>query len=69
MSAAPKFKNNVKISQRHGAREWLLEKILLLILMPLSIWVAFTGFMAIRAVILGMRVATDRWMITGAPRS
>lgn len=44
MSAAPKFKNNVKISQRHGAREWLLEKILLAILMPLSIWVAFTGF-------------------------
>jgi len=44
VSAAPKFKNNVKISQRHGAREWLLEKVLLLILMPLSIWVAFTGF-------------------------
>lgn len=44
MSAAPKFKNNVKISQRHGAREWLLEKVLLAILMPLSIWVAFTGF-------------------------
>ena len=44
MSAAPKFKNNVKISQRHGAREWMLEKILLALLMPLSIWVAFTGF-------------------------
>lgn len=32
------------------------------------LWVAFTGFMAIRAAILGMRVATDRWMVTGAPR-
>ncbi len=32
------------------------------------LWVAFTGFMAIRAVILGKRVNTDRWMVTGAPR-
>jgi len=32
------------------------------------LWVAFTGFMAIRGVILGMRVQTDRWMVTGAPR-
>lgn len=34
----------------------------------LWLWVAFTGFMAIRAVILGLRVQTDRWMVTGAPR-
>src|SRR5690606_3037451 len=34
----------------------------------LWLWVAFTGFMAIRGVILGMRVQTDRWMVTGAPR-
>ncbi|MDO5502972.1 MAG: MATE family efflux transporter [Actinomycetia bacterium] len=32
------------------------------------LWVAFTGFMAIRAVLLGLRVQTDRWMVTGAPR-
>ena len=44
MSAAPKFKNNVKISERHGAGEWKLEKALLLLLMPLSLWVASTGF-------------------------
>ncbi|KAB7745473.1 MATE family efflux transporter [Nostocoides sp. F2B08] len=34
----------------------------------LWLWLAFTGFMAIRAVLLGMRVRTDRWMVTGAPR-
>ena len=32
------------------------------------LWLAFTGFMAIRAVLLGLRVQTDRWMVTGAPR-
>ena len=44
MSAAPKFKNNVKISERHGAGEWKLENALLLILMPLSLWVASSAF-------------------------
>jgi putative MATE family efflux protein len=34
----------------------------------LWLWLAFTGFMAIRAVLLGMRVRTDRWMVVGAPR-
>ena len=32
------------------------------------LWVAFSGFMAIRAVLLGARVRTDRWMVTGATR-
>lgn len=44
MSAAPKFKNNVKISERHGAGEWKLEKLALLALMPLGLWVLSTGF-------------------------
>ena len=30
MSAAPKFKNHVKISERHGAGEWKIEKLALL---------------------------------------
>ena len=42
MSAAPKFKNNVKISERHGAGEWKLEKLALLALMPLGLWVLST---------------------------
>lgn len=44
MSAAPKFKNHVKISERHGAGEWKLEKLALLALMPLGLWVLWSGF-------------------------
>ena len=44
MSAAPKFKNNVKISERHGAGEWKLEKLALLALMPLGLWVLSSAF-------------------------
>ena len=44
MSAAPKFKNNVKISERHGAGEWKIEKLALLALMPLGLWALSTGF-------------------------
>ncbi len=43
MSAA-KFKNNVKISERHGASEWKVEKLALLALMPLGLWVLSSGF-------------------------
>ena len=32
------------------------------------LWLAFTGFMAIRATLMWMRVRTDRWMVTGASR-
>lgn len=38
------FKNGVKISERHGAGEWTVEKVCLLILMPLGVWVASTAF-------------------------
>ena len=44
MSSAAKFKNNVKVSERHGAGEWLIERILLVALLPLGLWVASTGF-------------------------
>ena len=40
MSGAAKFKNNVKVSERHGAGEWTIEKLLLAALMPLGLWVA-----------------------------
>jgi succinate dehydrogenase / fumarate reductase membrane anchor subunit len=43
VSSAPKFKNNVKISERHGASEWKTEKLALLALMPLGVWVASSG--------------------------
>ncbi|MNH51750.1 hypothetical protein D3C73_34000 [compost metagenome] len=44
MSAAPKFKNHVKISERHGAGEWKIEKLALLALMPLGLWALSSGF-------------------------
>lgn len=39
-----KFKNNVKVSERHGAGEWLIERVLLIALIPLGLWAASTGF-------------------------
>ncbi|MGL5866423.1 MAG: MATE family efflux transporter [Dermatophilaceae bacterium] len=32
------------------------------------LWLAFTGFMAVRATLMWLRVRTDRWMVTGAAR-
>jgi len=40
VSSPAKFRNRVKISERHGAGEWTIEKLLLAALMPLSLWVA-----------------------------
>ena len=42
MSSPVKFKNNVKVSERHGAGEWLIERILLVALLPLGLWVLST---------------------------
>ncbi|MFW2346749.1 MAG: succinate dehydrogenase, partial [Brevundimonas mediterranea] len=39
-----RFKNNVKISERHGAGEWLAERVLLVVVLPLGLWVASTAF-------------------------
>ena len=44
MSRAVQFKNGVKVSERHGAGEWTLEKILLGLFIPLGIWLASTAF-------------------------
>ena len=38
------FVKSVKVSERHGAGEWLIERILLVALLPLGLWVASTGF-------------------------
>ena len=44
MSGAAKFHKGVKISERHGAGEWKTEKLALLALMPLGLWVVSTAF-------------------------
>lgn len=44
MSHPAQYRNGVRVSERHGAGEWTLEKILLAALMPLGVWVASTAF-------------------------
>ncbi|MDP2117448.1 MAG: succinate dehydrogenase, hydrophobic membrane anchor protein [Brevundimonas sp.] len=46
MSRATKtFVNRVKVSERHGAAEWTAERASSLILVPLTIWGLWSGFM------------------------
>lgn len=42
MSGPTVFRKKVKVSERHGAGEWATEKVALLLLMPLGVWVAST---------------------------
>ena len=44
MSGPVKHIKGVRVSERHGAGEWTLEKLLLLALMPLGVWLLSTGF-------------------------
>jgi succinate dehydrogenase / fumarate reductase membrane anchor subunit len=44
VSGSVQFRNGVKISERHGAGEWTLEKILLALMMPLGVWLLSTAF-------------------------
>ncbi|WP_298158813.1 succinate dehydrogenase, hydrophobic membrane anchor protein [Brevundimonas sp.] len=44
MSAHTQYKNGVRVSERHGAGEWTLEKILLALMMPLGVWLLSTAF-------------------------
>lgn len=44
MSDRAKYRNGVRVSEHHGAGEWTTEKVALLILMPLGVWLASTAF-------------------------
>jgi len=44
VSGPAKYKNGVRISERHGAGEWATERVALLLLMPLGLWLASTAF-------------------------
>lgn len=44
MSGPAKYRNNVKVSERHGAAEWATEKLALLLLTPLGVWLASTAY-------------------------
>ena len=44
MSAHTQYRNGVRVSERHGAGEWTLEKVLLALIMPLGVWLLSTAF-------------------------
>ena len=44
MSGPTQYRNGVRVSERHGAGEWTAEKLALLALMPLGLWLASTVF-------------------------
>ena len=44
MSGRATYRNGVKVSEHHGAGEWATERVALLLLMPLGVWVASSAF-------------------------
>ena len=44
MSGYAQYKNRVKISERHGSGEWVVERVTLLALIPLGVWTVFSVF-------------------------
>ncbi len=44
MSGQAHYRNGVRVSERHGAGEWTLEKILLGLLMPLGLWLVVAAY-------------------------
>ena len=42
--SAHHYRKGVKVSERHGAGEWTTERLALVALLPLSLWVAVSGF-------------------------
>ena len=44
MSGPGHYRNGVRVSERHGAGEWTVEKIALALLMPLGVWAAFSAW-------------------------
>ncbi|MBU1324311.1 MAG: succinate dehydrogenase, hydrophobic membrane anchor protein [Alphaproteobacteria bacterium] len=44
MSGPAQYRNRVRVSERHGAGEWTVERLSLVALLPLGLWVAVSGF-------------------------
>ena len=44
MSGPKRFINNVKVSERHGAGEWMQERLSSVMLVPLTIWGLWSGW-------------------------
>lgn len=44
MSGQTQYRKGVRVSERHGAGEWTIEKLALLALMPLGVWLALNAY-------------------------
>lgn len=44
MSERAEYQARIKVSERHGAGEWAVERVALLILIPLGVWLASTAW-------------------------
>ena len=49
MSGPSQYRKGVRISERHGAGEWTVEKLALLALMPLGVWTALSAYSLVGA--------------------
>ncbi len=49
MSGPGQYRKGVRISERHGAGEWTVEKLALLLLMPLGVWTALSAYSLVGA--------------------
>lgn len=49
MSGQSQYRKGVRISERHGAGEWTVEKLALLLLMPLGVWTALSAYSLVGA--------------------
>jgi len=44
VSGPSQYRKGVRVSERHGAGEWTVEKLALLLLMPLGVWLALNAY-------------------------
>jgi len=44
VSGPAKYRKGVRVSERHGAGEWTIEKLALLALIPLAVWLAVSAY-------------------------
>lgn len=44
MTGQARYRKGVKVSERHGAGEWTIEKLALAALMPLGVWLTLSAY-------------------------
>jgi succinate dehydrogenase / fumarate reductase membrane anchor subunit len=49
VSGPSQYRKGVRVSERHGAGEWTVERLALLLLMPLGVWTAVNAYSLVGA--------------------